>query len=428
VESSVPFEKIPLTELRKRIQDLADKDFLPSAWIFFASHKSGSKFSAVKDKTEKASICSDIVTADGDTHVVFIGTAQRSPPLARLSCSASSSALSKPSSKSYRSDEWRDFLHSNYNAVPLIEGVQMIMSHRIGQGATKTFVLGRWKKAEKAIPVAVGLVSRELRDPEIFRELALFQALQVFPNVVKLLGKVDDRTWVLEYCDSTLKESKKSPLEDRLKWALDICNGLASLRLFNMNHGDLKPENVLIKYGAKGSTAKLTDFGSSERIKKSASAIPSMLATKGTSQYTAPEAERSETYDRAAADVYSLGRVILFLFTSDPPSLSGDYELSHIDDYFESIEKHELSHLIKELVQRCTASDPKTRGSLKDAASDLRHVLDQVAGPIEMTNWMTAFDQIVDFVGKLGDKLEPLEMIRSSVEFLKKTKMAEMLV
>jgi serine/threonine-protein kinase len=78
-------------------------------------------------------------------------------------------------------------------------------------------------------------------------------------------------------------------------------------------HGDVKPENVILRKAAHGYIAKLIDWGVAQRIARATSSTPC-----GTPQYMSPEQLRAEPLD-AAADVYALGVVAFELITGQMP-------------------------------------------------------------------------------------------------------------
>lgn len=102
--------------------------------------------------------------------------------------------------------------------------------------------------------------------------------LRQHPNIVTLIGIVweprgsDTAAWptlVLEYCDATLSECQKTiphplPIQEKLRLAKGVAAGLAAIHSLGMVHGDIKSENVLLKFDNTGTpTPKLADFGCS---------------------------------------------------------------------------------------------------------------------------------------------------------------------
>jgi serine/threonine protein kinase len=88
---------------------------------------------------------------------------------------------------------------------------------------------------------------------------------------------------------------------------LPVCAGLEYLHARNIVHGDLKPDNVLIKKNpqyASGWTAKLTDFGFSQALGADRTHVSNF--SSGTPYYVAPEVVLHHRLT-TASDIYSLG-------------------------------------------------------------------------------------------------------------------------
>jgi serine/threonine protein kinase len=104
------------------------------------------------------------------------------------------------------------------------------------------------------------------------------------------------------------KPQKRLPPSDAAPIALQIAKGLAALHEAEIVHRDLKPENVLLS----GSSWKLADFGIA---KNRANAAPGYTFQQaGTYGYAAPEQFEGTAAD-PSADVYSFGKVLVFMLT-----------------------------------------------------------------------------------------------------------------
>jgi serine/threonine protein kinase len=98
------------------------------------------------------------------------------------------------------------------------------------------------------------------------------------------------------------------PIAEALTIAVEIAQGLVELHAAGIVHRDLKPENVL----RVGDKWKLADFGIA---KNRAQAAPGRTFQQaGTYGYAAPEQfEGVEAHP--SADVYSFGKLVVFLLT-----------------------------------------------------------------------------------------------------------------
>lgn len=104
-------------------------------------------------------------------------------------------------------------------------------------------------------------------------------------------------------------------LEDGLRLARQLCQGLQVLHEKDIVHRDLKPSNIL--FDARG-RAKIADLGLAQtaddlslRRESSSQAPPH----PGTPAYMSPEQERSRLYLTPSSDIYSLGCVLFQAFT-----------------------------------------------------------------------------------------------------------------
>ncbi len=96
------------------------------------------------------------------------------------------------------------------------------------------------------------------------------------------------------------------PFHDVIRFGLQISQALKHAAMFDIVHGDIKPNNVLL---TEDGIAKLSDFGLSRRLSE---ASPSATVS-GTPEYVPPEITLGQLADHRS-DMYSLG-VTLFKMT-----------------------------------------------------------------------------------------------------------------
>ncbi|KAH8292570.1 hypothetical protein KR018_003109, partial [Drosophila ironensis] len=116
------------------------------------------------------------------------------------------------------------------------------------------------------------------------------------------------------------------PLLHRMLITLDVVAALRHCHSHNVLHLDVKPNNILLAFGARLSLSskfkrsyicKLCDFGSSMEIGEIST------GSRGTLRYMSPEALRSASLS-AASDIYSLGITMWQLQTRSLPYQSVD--------------------------------------------------------------------------------------------------------
>jgi serine/threonine protein kinase len=138
----------------------------------------------------------------------------------------------------------------------------------------------------------------------------------------------DDRLFiVMAYCDGqTLKERlEKGPLgiEESLRVATQVADGLAKAHAQGVVHRDIKPGNLMLTENGP----RILDFG----LAKFADSLQLTLAGSmvGTVAYMSPEQTRGEEAD-ARSDIWSLGVVLYQMLTGELPFKGGYPEaISH---------------------------------------------------------------------------------------------------
>mmetsp|Transcript_17519 Transcript_17519/g.44120 ORF Transcript_17519/g.44120 Transcript_17519/m.44120 type:complete len:1028 (-) Transcript_17519:21-3104(-) len=195
------------------------------------------------------------------------------------------------------------------------------------------------------------------------------------------LGTTDWKLFLVqEWCNSTLgqalrswllhKRESREPLIDLLLGLLiDVAQGVGYLHDKNIIHGDLKPENVLLRGEptcACGITAKLTDFGLSTALDPTATHVSNFKS--GTPFFIAPEL-LTQGKLTPAADIYSLGVVLWQVYTSDTPWRyhKTTQTFSH-NPAFPCL-PHSAPPAFVDLVLRCTQARPEARPSIQEVVA-----------------------------------------------------------
>ncbi|KAF8539361.1 kinase-like domain-containing protein, partial [Trichophaea hybrida] len=164
--------------------------------------------------------------------------------------------------------------------------------------------------------------------PLIAEVLILSQpAIQMHPNIVDLEGycwEIKPRTekavpvlvfekaaWDLEQF-MNVSESRNMSMYERLNLCADIGSAIWTLHAYNIIHGDIKPQNVLIFKDATGkTTVKVADFGYSTLTAGARGKVylpksrPWNAPEHHVREFTAPDAKLT--------DVYSFGMLCLWV-------------------------------------------------------------------------------------------------------------------
>jgi serine/threonine-protein kinase len=123
---------------------------------------------------------------------------------------------------------------------------------------------------------------------------------------------------VLEYVDGQpllahIRAAGRIGVATGLRYARELCRGLAVLHAQGAVHRDLKPDNVLVD---RAGMVRLVDFGLASFTDPRLGFAPGEL---GTFTYMAPETLRGRS--APASDVYGLGLLLYELFTGAGPHL-----------------------------------------------------------------------------------------------------------
>lgn len=167
------------------------------------------------------------------------------------------------------------------------------------------------------------------------------------------------------------------PLSDRTvrRLAAGLARALQDIHSCRVVHRDLKPANVM--YSETG--PRIIDFG----IARALDAL-SLTATGyiiGTREYMSPEHHRGEEVTEQS-DVYSLGAVLTFAATGQPPPSAGDHQAPELRD---------VSPVLRTLIKRCLRPDPARRCTVSDIIAECGQVHNE-----HLYDWLPP--QISEFV------------------------------
>jgi serine/threonine protein kinase/Tfp pilus assembly protein PilF len=188
---------------------------------------------------------------------------------------------------------------------------------QLGQGGFGTVYLARDTLLDRPVAIKELALTRQT-DEQAFKRF-LLEARTAgglnHPNIVTAYAlKVDGPTvyLVMEYVSGgslrgLLEKHGKLDIEQAVKIAIDVCEGLAAVHTKGIVHRDLKPENILL---TEDSRAKVSDFGIAH-VPRSAGGTSLTQAgfQPGTLVYMSPEQVLGKTVD-ARSDVYQVGELL----------------------------------------------------------------------------------------------------------------------
>ncbi len=204
-------------------------------------------------------------------------------------------------------------------------GSRYVLERELGQGGMATIYLAHDLRHGR--PVALKLLhpdlARTLGAERFLREIRTAARLQ-HPHILSVhdSGETDGLLWfAMPYVEGEslrqrLEREPQLPIEEALRIAREVADGLDYAHRHGVVHRDVKPENILLTEGH----ALVADFGISRALTAEAPGeqITETGMTVGTPAYMSPEQAAGGTVD-ARTDVYALGAVLYEMLAGEPP-------------------------------------------------------------------------------------------------------------
>ena len=181
--------------------------------------------------------------------------------------------------------------------------------------------------------VAIKVVLRDQTGEDAlrrFRNEAQSAARLDHPNIARVYFVGEDKGWnyiVFEYIEGLnvrdlVDHNGPLPLEDAIRYTLQIAEALEHASQRDVIHRDIKPSNILIMVDGR---AKLVDMGLARlhQMDSSTEDLTASGVTLGTFDYISPEQARDPRNTDVRSDLYSLGCTLFFMLTGKPPFPDG---------------------------------------------------------------------------------------------------------
>jgi outer membrane protein assembly factor BamB len=264
--------------------------------------------------------------------------------------------------------------------------------------------------------VAVKVIHPHLaRDPAFAsrfqREVAAARAVNaVYAAPVVAAGPDDTPPWLATAFvpAPSLQDvvATAGPLPEEAVWKLaaGLAEGLRAVHASGLVHRDLKPGNVLM--AADG--PRLIDFGIAQVV--DGTRLTTTGGVLGTPSYMSPEQARGAGVE-SPSDVFSLGGVVYFAATGQPPFGSGAPAALLYKIVFDEPSLDGLSPELRSLVAACLGKDPATRPTPAQLATTLMPAMsagDQFT-PSRVAFWPEPVEQFInDYRARLDRDAAPV--------------------
>ncbi|MBA2569119.1 MAG: serine/threonine protein kinase [Actinobacteria bacterium] len=223
---------------------------------------------------------------------------------------------------------------------------------------------------------------------ERFRREARSVAQLAHPNIVTVIdrGEEDGRQYIVfEYVEGAnlkgLVANGALPVEQALRYGLQIAGALDFAHKRGLVHRDVKPQNVLLNEEGE---PKVTDFGIARSL--DVQGVTQTGTVLGTSDYIAPEQARGQRVDQKT-DIYSLGIVLYELLTGEVPYEGDNFvavAMQHVNGPIPSVldRRRDVPVRLDHAVERAMAKDPEDRfESMEELIDELERCLGELGSP-----------------------------------------------
>ena len=163
------------------------------------------------------------------------------------------------------------------------------------------------------------------------------------------------------------------PVDEAVRIASEVLEGLAALHGLGIVHRDVKPGNILI---ARDGSVKLTDFGLARRWERDESRATATDMIVGTLEYLSPEQALGHDLD-ARSDLYGFGIVLYEMLTGNVPFQGGSslgMVVAHLKEPAPVVarKRPEVPAWLSRVVARLLEKDPADRyATAQDVLADL---------------------------------------------------------
>ena len=269
---------------------------------------------------------------------------------------------------------------------------------RLGAGGMGRVYLG-FSPAGRAVAVKV-IHPHLARDPAFAsrfqREVAAAQAVNaVYAAPVVAAGPNDTPPWLATAfvpappLQDVVATAGPLPEEAVWKLAAGLAEGLRAVHASGLVHRDLKPGNVLL--AADG--PRLIDFGIAQVV--DGTRLTTTGGVLGTPSYMSPEQARGDSVG-PPSDIFSLGGVVHFAATGQPPFGSGMPAALLYKIVFGDPDLDGLSPQLRSLVAACLDKNPAARPTPAQLATALMPAMPAQFTPSRLAFWPEPVERFIN--------------------------------
>ena len=269
---------------------------------------------------------------------------------------------------------------------------------RLGAGGMGRVYLG-FSPAGRAVAVKV-IHPHLARDPAFAsrfqREVAAAQAVNaVYAAPVVAAGPDDAPPWLATAFvpAPSLQDvvATAGPLPEEAVWKLaaGLAEGLRAVHASGLVHRDLKPGNVLLATDGP----RLIDFGIAQVV--DGTRLTATGGVLGTPSYMSPEQARGDSVE-PPSDIFSLGGVVYFAATGQPPFGVGMPAALLYKIVFEEPALDRLPPQLRSLVAACLDKNPAARPTPAQLATALMPAMPNQFTPSRLAFWPEPVERFIN--------------------------------
>jgi serine/threonine protein kinase/tetratricopeptide (TPR) repeat protein len=249
-------------------------------------------------------------------------------------------------------------------------GDRYAIEGEVGRGGMAVVFLAEDLKHHRRVAIKVLLpeLAAGVGPDRFLREIEIAAGLD-HPHILTLLdsGKADGILYfVMPFIEGQslrdrLAHEQQLPIEEAVRIAREVADGLGHAHRHGVIHRDIKPGNIMLSEGH----ALIADFGVARAVGGEGQALTSTGLALGTPSYMSPEQASGGEGD-ARSDLYALGCVLYEMLAGEPPLIGPTPQATAAMRLTESatplpVIRETVPGGLEQVVQRLLAKSPADR-------------------------------------------------------------------